>query len=110
MRNSLKFKHRLHHVNLNPDAQKLRTIVLPWGKCKYKLLPMGLSASAEMFQAQRSQLTGDLDCAGAHLDDLLLMTSGSFEDHVNKLKTLMTRLRAAGLKVNAENSSFSNTK
>ena len=93
-----------YHIKLNPDAQRLCTIVLPWGKYKYKRLPMGLSVSADIFQAQMSQLTGDLDYARAYLDDLLCMTSGSFEDHINKLKILMTRLRAAGLKVNAEKS------
>ena len=57
-----------------------------------------------------SQLTGDLDYARAYLDDFLCMASGLFEDHATKLKILMTRLREAGLKVNAENPFFANTK
>ena len=73
-----------YHIKLNPDAQRLCTIVLSWGKHKHKRLPMGLSVSADIFQAQMSQLTGDLDCARAYLDDLLCMTSGSFEDHMKK--------------------------
>lgn len=31
-------------IRLNPDAQRLCTIVLPWGKYKYLRLPMGVSA------------------------------------------------------------------
>ena len=34
------------------------------------------------------------------------MTSGIFEDHINKLKILITMLREAGLKVNTEKSLF----
>ena len=53
-----------------------------------------------------SQLTGDLDHTRACLDDFLCMTSGMFEDHLNKLKMLITVLREDGLKVNAEKSLF----
>jgi hypothetical protein len=31
-----------YHIKLDVDAQKLCTIVFPWGKYKYKRLPMGM--------------------------------------------------------------------
>jgi hypothetical protein len=31
-----------HHITLDADAQKLCTIVFPWGKYKYKRLSMGI--------------------------------------------------------------------
>jgi hypothetical protein len=31
-----------YHIKLDSDAQKLCTIVFPWGKYKYKRLPMGI--------------------------------------------------------------------
>jgi hypothetical protein len=34
-----------YHIKLDADAQKLCTIVLPWGKYKYKYLPMGIKIS-----------------------------------------------------------------
>jgi hypothetical protein len=34
-----------YHIKLDADAQKLCTIVFPWGKYKYKLLPMGIKTS-----------------------------------------------------------------
>jgi hypothetical protein len=67
-----------YHTKLNPDAQILCTIVLHWGKYKYKRLSMGLSVSTDIFQTQMSQLTGDLDYARAYLDTFLFMTSGLF--------------------------------
>jgi hypothetical protein len=31
-----------YHIKLDADAQELFTIVFPWGKYKYKRLPMGI--------------------------------------------------------------------
>jgi hypothetical protein len=31
-----------YHIKLDADAQNLCTIVFPWGKYKYKRLPMGI--------------------------------------------------------------------
>jgi hypothetical protein len=31
-----------YHIKLDADTQRLCTIVFPWGKYKYKRLPMGI--------------------------------------------------------------------
>ena len=41
-----------------------------------------------------------------YLDDLLCITWASLEDHLEKLREVLTRLREAGLKVNAQKSKF----
>jgi len=48
----------------------------------------------------------DLMYMGMYLDDLLIITSGSFSDHLAMLDPVLSRLRDAGLKVNAVNSFF----
>ena len=95
-----------YHIRLDPDAQKLWTIILPWGKYKYKRLPMGLACSTDIFQSEMSSLVSDLNYERAYLDDLLCLTSRTFEDHINKLTALLKRLQRAGLKVNAAKSLF----
>jgi hypothetical protein len=40
------------------------------------------------------------------MDDLLCITKGGLDDHLNKLKRVFIRLRDAGLKDNARKSSF----
>ncbi len=40
------------------------------------------------------------------IDDLLIITSGTIEDHISKIETVLTRLLNAGLKVNAAKSFF----
>ena len=47
-----------------------------------------------------------LEYARAYIDDLLVITRGSLEDHLDKLRAVLIRLRDAGLKVNANKSSL----
>ena len=44
-----------------------------------------------------------------HIDDLLCLTKGTFEDHVEKLERILFRLRKAGLKINGNKSFFAKT-
>ena len=48
----------------------------------------------------------DLEYVRSYIDDCLVLTTGSWEDHITKLDTVLTRLRDAGLKVNAKKSFF----
>ena len=93
-------------IRLDPDASKICTIILPWGKYSYLRLPMGVACSPDIFQAKMSELMGTLEFVRTYIDDLLCITKGSLDDHLNKLKRVFIRLRDAGLKVNARKSSF----
>ena len=42
----------------------------------------------------------------AYIDDLLIISKGSFEDHLEKLEQVLNNLKAAGLKINASKSYF----
>jgi hypothetical protein len=42
----------------------------------------------------------------AYIDDLLIITKGTYLEHLKKLATVLTRLQQAGLKVNANKSWF----
>jgi Reverse transcriptase (RNA-dependent DNA polymerase) len=95
-----------YHIELSPDAKKLCTIVLPFVKFEYQQLPMGLCNSPDTFQEKMSNLMCELENVRAYIDDLLVTTKGSFEDHLDKLQAVLIRLQRAGLKVNA-NKSFS---
>jgi hypothetical protein len=39
-----------YHIKLDADAQKLCTIIFPWGKYKYKRLPMGIKIAPDFFK------------------------------------------------------------
>ncbi len=65
---------------------------------------MGYAGSADIFQAEMMDLMEALEYVGAYIDDLLVITRGTLEDHLEKLGEVLRRLREAGLKVNAAKS------
>ena len=89
-----------YHIELTPNSSALCTIMLPWGKYEYLKLPMGLSNSPDVFQEKMGDLFSDLEHVRAYIDDLLLITKGSWEEHLTELDKVLTRLSKAGLKVN----------
>ena len=51
-------------------------------------------------------LMESLDFVCVYIDDLLTITKGNFEDHLDKLRQVLVRLQKANLGVNAAKSSF----
>ncbi len=93
-------------IRLDPDASKICTIIFPWGKYLYKRLPIGIAGSPDIFQGKMSELMESLEYVRAYLDDLLCISKLSLEDHLEKLEEVLRQLHNAGLKVNAEKSTF----
>jgi hypothetical protein len=85
-----------YHIRLDPDSQKICTIIFPWGKCSYLRLPMGVACALNIFQAKMSELMSTLKFIRAYIDDHLCITKGSFEHHLSKLREVLTRLQGAG--------------
>jgi Reverse transcriptase (RNA-dependent DNA polymerase) len=103
---SLDLNMGYYHIELSPHAKQLYTIVLPWGKYEYQCLPMGLCNSPDIFQEKMSCLIAHLEYVQAYIHDLLLITKGTYLEHLQRLATVLTRLQQAGLKVNANKSWF----
>ena len=93
-------------ISLDPYASKICTVIFPWGKYSYKRLPMGIAGSPDIFQEKMSNLMATLEFVQTYLDDLLIITKGSLEDHLEKLCMVLTRLQDAGLKINADKLNF----
>ena len=93
-------------IRLDPNSSKICTLIFPWGKYSYLRLPMGVAGSPDIFQAKMSELMVALEFVRAYLDDLLCITKASLEDHLDKLRMVLTRLWDAGLRVNVRKSSF----
>ncbi len=67
---------------------------------------MGFGDSANIFQAQIMDLMASLEFVRAYMDDLLIITRGILDKHIQKMETVLTRLRDARLTVDAAKSSF----
>jgi hypothetical protein len=63
-------------------ASEMCTIIFPWGKYSYLRLPMGFAGSADIFQAEMGNLMTSLKYVWAYIDDLLVITKGSLNDHL----------------------------
>ena len=100
---SLDLNMGYYHIELSPFSKRLCTIVTPFGKYEYQRLPMGLCNSPDIFQERMYELFSDLENVRAYIDDLLVTSSSTFEDHLQKLEEVFSRLSDAGLKVNAKN-------
>jgi hypothetical protein len=94
------------HVELSDASKELCAIATQWGKCECQRLPMGLCNSPDIFQEKMNDLLDGLDTARVCIDDILHVTKGSWEDHLEGLEEVFRRLQQAGLKVNAKKSNF----
>jgi hypothetical protein len=67
---------------------------------------MGLCNSPDIFQEKMGELFAGVEFVRAYIDDLLVLSTSTFQDHLDKLEQVLKRLQDAGLKVNASKSFF----
>jgi len=83
---SLDLNMGYYHIELNPISRKLCTIVLPWAKYEFQRLLMGLCNSPDIFQEKMGELMADLEFVRAYIDDLIILTKDTCENHLQQLK------------------------
>ena len=79
--------------------KKYCVMILPWGKYYYNVLPMGLKISADVFQQELGNLFADCEFVLVYIDDLLVITKGTFKDHLEKVKIALNKLQDAGMQM-----------
>jgi Reverse transcriptase (RNA-dependent DNA polymerase). len=67
---------------------------------------MGMWCSGDIFQAKVDQLLGDIEGVKTYIDNILVISKGSFDDHLKQLDTCFKIIQEAGLKVKADKCSF----
>ena len=93
-------------IRLDKSSQRICTIVTPWGKYQYQRLPMGVMCAPDIFQDRMYDLMADIECARTYLDDLLVLSRGSFSEHLDDLEKVLKRLSGANLRVNIRKCTF----
>jgi hypothetical protein len=94
------------HLELDKESQKLATVILPWGKYSYLRLAMGLSVSPDIYQETISNLFADLQNVIVFIDDICIITNGTFQEHLKLLAEVLQRLTDHNLQVNGKKSSL----
>ncbi len=93
-------------ISLDLNVSRICTIIFPWEKYPYKRQPMGIAGSPDIFQEKMSNLMATLEFVRTYFDDLLIITKGNLEDHLEKLSMVLTRLQDASLKINTDDLNF----
>jgi hypothetical protein len=81
-----------YHIPLDLEVQKLCTTIFPWGKYQYKRLPMGAKTSPDTFQRIMYELLGDIPNIKVYLDDILITSNGTFQEHAALMEQVLERL------------------
>ena len=84
---------------LDDDSMDMCTIVTPYGKYRYRRLPMGIKVSPDYAQAIIEKVLDGLD-VDCYIDDMGLWTDGTFEEHLSMVSKILERLQDNGLKCN----------
>jgi hypothetical protein len=93
-------------IRFDPDVKKLCTLVTHFGKYEYLRIPMGFSCSPAIFQENISDLMQHLEFVRTCLDNLLIISSSTFNNHLHKMELVLKLLSDHGLRVHAKKSTF----
>ena len=68
-------------------------INFPWGKYRYKRLPIGVAKSPDIFQHKMNDLFHVFLIIRAYIDYLLILTKGDQKYHIQKLELTLSKLK-----------------
>ena len=79
-----------------------------FGAFEYLVTPFGLAGAPAAFQRWINKVLGEYlgDFCSAYMDDILIYTDGSLDEHWIKLKLVLARLEQAGLKLDLKKCEF----
>lgn len=95
-----------YHLTLDLATREICSLIFPFGRYRYCRLPMGASTAPDVFQEKMNNLFNELEFVKVYIDDLLVITNGSFDDHLEKLEVVLHRLHEKGFQLNAAKSKF----
>ena len=98
-------------VQIAPEDRRKTVFHFEGRSYQWVVMPFGLKNSPPTFQRLIEKVLKDLlgNSVFAYIDDILIFTKTK-EEHMIKLKEVLLRLRAAGLKVSMEKSEWCQTK
>ena len=86
-------------IELTEESQALTVFNTPFGRYKYRRLPMGISVAPEIYQRAMSELLAGLAGVEVIMDDILIHAPTT-EMHNTRLQQVLQRCRDRNLKLN----------
>lgn len=95
------------HIPMDPETAYKSALVTPTGIYQWKRMPFGLVDAPASFQALMTQVLKGLNWKTClvYVDDILVF-SNSFQQHIQHLHDIFTRLESAGLTLKPNKCSF----
>ena len=93
-------------VPLHEESQPLSSFVTPFGQFQWKVMCFGLRNATATFSRLVSKLLRNLEeFAAGYVDDLLIF-SNTWQQHLEHLRSVFTRIKNAGLTLNRGKCTF----
>ena len=86
-------------LKLDEESSKLCTFNTPFGRYRFLRVPFGIVSASEIFQRVMSQMVEDIEGSEAIMDDIVVWGKDQAE-HDMRLKQVMDKAKACGLKFN----------
>ena len=67
---------------------------------------MGIASSPNIFQEKMTNLTEELKYVRTYINDLLVITNRTFDDHLQKVEVVLNKLRKVKLHCNVPKCGF----
>ena len=100
-----------HQIRMDPDSKSKAEFTCHMGLYQYRRVPFGLTNAPAMFQRLMNQLfSGNIwNFVFVYLDDLLIV-SRSFQEYLEHVEKVLTRLEEAGLRLKPSKCAFAQEK
>ena len=98
-----------HQIRLDKESTLLTTFITTYDRFCYNRLPFGITSAPEHFQRRMSEILSGLPGTLCLIDDTLVYGSNQ-EEHDERLKAALDKIKAGGLTLNKEKCQFSQEK
>ncbi|XP_076032460.1 uncharacterized protein LOC143020182 [Oratosquilla oratoria] len=94
-----------YQIPLTEEAKLISAFTTPFGLYHYNVMPFGMRNSPATFQRAMNYLLQDLKGVGVYLDDILIF-SHDWQQHLQQVDAVLSRLCQANLTVKLSKTSF----
>lgn len=94
-----------YQIPLTERAQEISAFITPFGLYQYNVMPFEIRNAPSTFQRAMDYLLQDLIGVSVYLDDILIFTE-HWEQHLTRLRDVLTRLQAAHFTVKLAKTTF----
>ena len=94
-----------YQIKLDPRSSELTTFITPFGRYKYKRLPMGISSAPEVYMREMHQIFEGMPGVACLMDDVAVVGKTK-QEHDERLKEVLKKLQNEGVTLNPDKCLF----